>query len=799
MGVDNLWTLVAPKGRKLKLAALEGKVVAIDASMWMYQFARSMINPETGDPVPGAHVLGFFRRICKLLMLRIKPIFVFDGPPPRLKMETLRERRDETGSLQRRTKLLAAQIVKNALRGGRKPLVSQEPELISSASSSSSSSEADEIIDLEPSYDERTFRMSVPAAFRGFAAERRSLDEIHIAPSSSSPPKNRVTTQLDLEKVAALPGKDAYRELRKLQATLLQEGRDWAQGSQGSTVQDFSETQMKVFLQRSNVAEMISDSRRRMALEENLKPVSDELPVRPAKVKRRRGLDEELFKDPEIFASKLTRDELLFGRIEKKEEKMQVTKMEEEEDEVDVAALFGDGWQESAGVHPVVGMKIPRRPVVYEDEGEVISDSSDGEIHSASSSAPSPPSSPSPLCTAQAPSPVHLPSLPSPLHTAQAPSPVPSPGSPQSLDQNVALDESIILSDDSEELLSSDGEIESVSSVAHASPAPAPPAPAPPAQASPMQPTPPQPLFEINDDFEKLLESDLLDERNLETDDVWLEQELRRMALTGAEVDQTAFQEDIQELLAVFGVPWIRAPAEAEAQCCFLARHGLADAVISDDSDCLVFGTPVVLRHLYFGELTVQAFYQSSIGFTPTQLKMLAMLLGCDYTPGVYGIGIVNGAEIVKVYDGLDGLSMLHNWATRSLREDKGKETEPVHGEMDSAQLRAFKEQHKKLRLTWQFPHGFPSAAVWEAFTSPIVDASGDTFDWGTPVEDAIVYTLRKHTSLQETKIRELLSPTLRRYSETTVQRKITDFFSPVFDCGPVGEFASSRLKKAVQ
>merc|ERR1719502_1498864 len=43
----------------------------------------------------GAHLLGFFRRICKLLYLKIKPVFVFDGPPPVLKRQTLRLRAEQ--------------------------------------------------------------------------------------------------------------------------------------------------------------------------------------------------------------------------------------------------------------------------------------------------------------------------------------------------------------------------------------------------------------------------------------------------------------------------------------------------------------------------------------------------------------------------------------------------------------------------------------------------------------------------------------------------------------------------------
>jgi DNA excision repair protein ERCC-5 len=178
---------------------------------------------------------------------------------------------------------------------------------------------------------------------------------------------------------------------------------------------------------------------------------------------------------------------------------------------------------------------------------------------------------------------------------------------------------------------------------------------------------------------------------------------------------------------------------------------------------------------------------------------MLAMLLGCDYTPGVHGIGIVNGAEIVSVYDGFEGLKRLHRWATRSLEEAAGREGDPLEGEEDCATLRKFKEQHKKYRLTWQFPRGFPSAEVWQALAAPVVDKSDVPFSWGEPVERKIVETLTRLANLPEVKARELLRPTLKRYKETQVQRKITDFFRADFDCGSVGEIVSARLKKVVR
>lgn len=62
--------------------------MAIDSSIWMYQFQATMRDKE-GHALVNAHVLGFLRRISKLLFYGIKPVFVFDGGAPVLKRTTL--------------------------------------------------------------------------------------------------------------------------------------------------------------------------------------------------------------------------------------------------------------------------------------------------------------------------------------------------------------------------------------------------------------------------------------------------------------------------------------------------------------------------------------------------------------------------------------------------------------------------------------------------------------------------------------------------------------------------------------
>ncbi|RIA82651.1 XPG N-terminal domain-containing protein [Glomus cerebriforme] len=123
MGVKGLWDLISPVARTVKLESLNNKRLAIDASIWLYQFLTAMRDKE-GNRLKNAHLLGFFRRICKLLFYNIKPVFVFDGGAPELKRLALNERRKRrtgnTNNLRKTAeKLLAAQLRLHAIQNSK--------------------------------------------------------------------------------------------------------------------------------------------------------------------------------------------------------------------------------------------------------------------------------------------------------------------------------------------------------------------------------------------------------------------------------------------------------------------------------------------------------------------------------------------------------------------------------------------------------------------------------------------------------------------------------------------------------
>jgi flap endonuclease-1 len=82
----------------IKLEDLSGKVIAIDAYNAIYQFLAIIRQPD-GTPLKDStgkttsHLSGLFYRTSNLVELGIKPIYVFDGPPPTLKRAELQRRR----------------------------------------------------------------------------------------------------------------------------------------------------------------------------------------------------------------------------------------------------------------------------------------------------------------------------------------------------------------------------------------------------------------------------------------------------------------------------------------------------------------------------------------------------------------------------------------------------------------------------------------------------------------------------------------------------------------------------------
>lgn len=108
--------------KQIGLEELKNKVIAVDASLFLYQFLStirqrdgSLLLDSKGNVT--SHLMGLFTRTITLLTKGIKPVYVFDGPPPELKHMTQRVRAE---AKQRAMKKYEEAISKGYLEEARK-------------------------------------------------------------------------------------------------------------------------------------------------------------------------------------------------------------------------------------------------------------------------------------------------------------------------------------------------------------------------------------------------------------------------------------------------------------------------------------------------------------------------------------------------------------------------------------------------------------------------------------------------------------------------------------------------------
>ncbi|KAL7861437.1 hypothetical protein SRHO_G00128780 [Serrasalmus rhombeus] len=114
------------------------------------------------------------------------------------------------------------------------------------------------------------------------------------------------------------------------------------------------------------------------------------------------------------------------------------------------------------------------------------------------------------------------------------------------------------------------------------------------------------------------------------------------------------------------GVDCVVAPYEADAQLAFLNKSGIAQAVITEDSDLLAFGCKkVILKMDKQGNgLEIDQCHLGrcrSLGdiFTEEKFRYMCILSGCDYLASLYGIGLGKACKLLRMANNPDILKVI--------------------------------------------------------------------------------------------------------------------------------------------
>ena len=250
---------------------------------------------------------------------------------------------------------------------------------------------------------------------------------------------------------------------------------------------------------------------------------------------------------------------------------------------------------------------------------------------------------------------------------------------------------------------------------------------------------------------------------------------------------------ECQQLLQLFGLPYITAPMEAEAQCAELVSLGLVDGIVTDDSDIFLFGGTRVYKNMFnqskFVECYLAADLEKEYALTRQKLIRFAHLLGSDYTEGLPSVGPVTALEILSEFTTLEAFA---DWWTAIQSGITLTSTQP--NPPDSSSFRKkFRKNASKLFL----PPNFPDTRVDLAYLSPEVDSDPQPFQWGVPDLDRLRTFLMATIGWSQDRTDEVLVPVIKDMNRRDVegtQANITQFFQ-----GAVGVGAGTTQRQQQQ
>ena len=209
--------------------------------------------------------------------------------------------------------------------------------------------------------------------------------------------------------------------------------------------------------------------------------------------------------------------------------------------------------------------------------------------------------------------------------------------------------------------------------------------------------------------------------------------------------------EEVKKLLTLMGVPIIDAPCEAEATCARLASDGLVFGTGTEDADALTFGTPLLIKNLNAAEAQKKPIVEinleralQGLELTMAQFVDLCILMGCDYSDTIKGVGPVKGLELIKEHKNMEGV------------------------------LAAIK------KTKYEVPETFPYEEARALFVTPeVIDTSTVELKWTEPDVEGMLQYLVQEKQFDEGRVRKAIER-LQKCKGKNSQNRLESFFGPV-------------------
>lgn len=116
-----------------------------------------------------------------------------------------------------------------------------------------------------------------------------------------------------------------------------------------------------------------------------------------------------------------------------------------------------------------------------------------------------------------------------------------------------------------------------------------------------------------------------------------------------------------KEMFNIMKIPYFTAPLEAETMCADLCKRGLVDAVLSRDSDVMVYSTPIFItdmnemngrcKQIMFANLLKE------LEFSEEQFLDFCIMCGTDYNTNVPNIGPNKAYAMIKQYKTIENIA----------------------------------------------------------------------------------------------------------------------------------------------